>query len=766
MKTKTAEKQRLALKVFGVVQGVGFRPFIYQLAQKHRMNGWVRNTSGCVEIEAEGTEAALATFKNEIESKAPPAARIEHIESKEIPLSGGSGFSILQSIPKTGEYQLISPDLATCKECQQEIFDPENRRFRYPFTNCTNCGPRFTIIRDIPYDRPNTTMSSFKMCPDCQSEYDNPMDRRFHAQPNACPVCGPQLMLTDRHGIEIPGDPLSEACRLLRESKILAIKGLGGFLLACDATNENVVVLLRERKKRPSKPFAVMLSSINEAEKYCHMSQEERELLASPACPIVLLETKPGQGLALSVAPGLRYLGVMLPYTPLHHLIMKETGLPLIMTSGNLSEEPIARDNDEALRRLKGIADYFLVHNRDIHVRYDDSVTMHALGETRVIRRARGLAPEPIELAFRLPQILACGGELKSAFCLTRDNYAFLSQHVGDLENAETLENYEQIIQVYKKLFRIEPELIACDIHPDYLSTRYANEAALRSGPAAIPVQHHHAHIAALLAEHRLSGPIIGVAFDGTGYGGDGTIWGGEFLLADLKQFNRTAHLEQAPLPGGDSATRNPYRIASAYLYHFLGNEGLRKVGEIMKIDPGELDIIKTQVDRRLNTPMTSSAGRLFDAVSALLGIRQTIDYEAQAAIELEMAASGTSGYDSQAYPMELRMNGNKRIVMIGAMLEAIIKDIEHGLGKREISQRFHISFATMIAKVCKILADETGIKTAGISGGCFQNRLLLEMTAEAVKGQGLEVLTHRRVPANDGGIALGQAVIAAHFHT
>ena len=766
MTIKTAKKHRVAIEAFGTVQGVGFRPFIYQLAQKYRLSGWVRNTSACVEIEAEGNETALEDFKQEIASGAPPAARVSHIESREIPARGTSGFAIIQSVPKEGEYQLISPDLATCKECRSEIFDPENRRFRYPFTNCTNCGPRFTIIKDIPYDRGNTTMSSFKMCPDCQREYDDPLDRRFHAQPNACPVCGPHLRLTDNRGNQIKGEPLAEACRLLREGRIVAIKGLGGFLLACDAKNENVVFLLRERKKRPSKPFAVMLSSIEEAERYCRVSPEEKELLSSPACPIVLLETRPGNSLATPVAPGLRYLGVMLPYTPLHHVIMNETGLPLVMTSGNLSEEPIARDNDEAMRRLGGIADYFLLHNRDIHVRYDDSVTMHTSGETRVLRRARGVAPSPIELAFQVPQLLACGGELKGAFCLTRDNNAFLSQHLGDLENAETLDNYEHTIEVYKRLFRIEPKLIACDMHPDYLSTRYARETALRNGTELIQIQHHHAHIAALLAEHGRSGPIIGVAFDGTGYGSDGTIWGGEFLLADLRSFTRAGHLEEAPLPGGDSATGNPYRITAAYLYHFLGERGLRAAEEVLKADSMEMEIIKTQVDRHINSPMTSSAGRLFDAVSAMLGIRRTIDYEAQAAIELEMAASGIKRCNYPTYPAEIRAEGEKYIIKTGPMLEAILRDIERGAGRQEISSRFHLSIARLIANTCGRIARQTGIKTAGLSGGCFQNRLLLEMTLEAVKDQGLEVLTHTSVPVNDGGIALGQAAVAAHFHT
>jgi hydrogenase maturation protein HypF len=758
----TQRIERLAVKVTGVVQGVGFRPFIYQLAQKHNLSGWVRNTSGSVDIEAEGTTESLDSFLEDIRHKVPPAASLESVDSRKIPALASSGFKILESLATEDEYQLISPDLAACEDCRGEIFDPSDRRYRYPFTNCTNCGPRFTIIKDIPYDRPRTTMSNFTMCPDCQREYDNPANRRFHAQPNACPACGPRLELVDNSGRAVPGDPLDETTRLLGEGRIVAVKGLGGFLLACDATNNNAVCMLRQRKRRPSRPFAIMLNNIAEARRYCRISAAEEALLSSPASPIVLLKIEDAGRLAPQIAPGLNHLGVMLPYTPLHHLLMAQTGLTLVMTSGNITEEPIARDNGEALRRLGSIADYFLLHNRDIFVRYDDSVVMCAAADTRVLRRARGLAPHPVKLGFTAPQILACGAEMKGAFCLTRDNYAFLSQHVGDLENCETLDNYEEVVEIYKRLFRVKPQVVACDLHPDYHSTRYAREQAAKNGLKLVAVQHHHAHIAGLLAEHGISGPVIGVAFDGTGYGADGAIWGGEFLIAGLKGFQRSAHLEYLPLPGGDAATRNPGRVAAAYIYHLLGEPGLLAVPSISNMDKEEIDILKTQIDRRLNCPLTSSAGRLFDAVSALLGIRQTVDYEAQAAIELEAAVGGCKAGNDRIYPYGLAAEGTGYIITLAPLFQAIITDIAAGAGGLEIARRFHYSIAVMVSGVCRKLADGSGLDTVGLSGGCFQNRLLLEMTVEALRKEKLKVITHTLVPTNDGGIALGQAAVAA----
>ncbi|TES84818.1 MAG: carbamoyltransferase HypF, partial [Dehalococcoidia bacterium] len=558
MLTKLGRLARISVR--GVVQGVGFRPFIYRLAQQYDLKGWVRNTSGNVEVEVEGDEARLNRFLEDLKTEAPPMSRIENIEVSFAALRGYSDFRIGESLSREGHYQLVSPDIATCPDCKEEIFSTTDRRFRYAFTNCTNCGPRFTIIEDIPYDRPKTTMRKFKMCPLCQREYDVPLDRRFHAQPNACPECGPSLELVDSEDRMVDcEDVIKTASRLLEEGKILAVKGLGGFQLACDATGDGAVSNLRERKRRPSKPLAVMMGNMQEIERHCLVSPEERELLESPQAPIVLLSWKQGSNISKTIAPNLKYLGVMLPYTPLHHLLVQEAGLPLVMTSGNLSEEPIAKDNDEALRRLKGIADYFLLHNRGIYARYDDSVYMVEEGKARALRRARGYAPYPIFLPFKSRQILACGAEDKNTFCLTRDEHAFLSQHIGDMENEETLEHFENTIGLYKKLFRVEPEIIAYDLHPEYLATKYAVEMGSGANLKMVPVQHHHAHIVSCMVENNVREPVIGVAFDGTGYGSDGTIWGGEFLVADWKGFKRVGHLEYMPLPGGATAIKKPY---------------------------------------------------------------------------------------------------------------------------------------------------------------------------------------------------------------
>ena len=538
-----------SISVRGIVQGVGFRPFVYGLAVKHNLKGWVYNTSEDVRIEVEGEAEAVEQFELELKTEAPPLAHIENVTIEHHPPLGYKNFEIRHSQSQEGKYQLISPDVATCQACLGELLNPEDRRYRYPFTNCTNCGPRFTIIEDMPYDRPKTTMRSFQMCPQCQAEYDNPLDRRFHAQPNACPNCGPQVELVDKQGnLVTESNPVAAASRLLKEGKIVAIKGLGGFLLACDATNDAAVKTLRQRKKRFSKPFAIMVTDIDEAKRHCYVSPEEENLLTSPQSPIVLIKWREGSSVSWEVAPNLRLLGIMLPYTPLHHILLRDTGLPLVMTSGNLSEEPIAKDNDEALRRLSDIADYFLIHNRDIYSRYDDSVAIVERGTSQLIRRARSYAPYPIRLPFEAKQVLGCGAEEKNTFCLTKDNYAFLSQHIGDMENIETLEHFGNTISLYKRLFHVEPEIVAHDLHPDYLATQYAREVG-ESGMKLIPVQHHHAHIASCLADNGLGSPVIGVAFDGTGMGADGNIWGGEFLVADYRNFRRVGHLEYLPLP-------------------------------------------------------------------------------------------------------------------------------------------------------------------------------------------------------------------------
>jgi hydrogenase maturation protein HypF len=757
---KTTNTTLVRISVRGVVQGVGFRPFVYQLATRHNLRGWVCNTSEDVKIEVEGEAKDIERFLNGLREQAPPLSYIEDIKVTTGVPENYDKFEIRQSIAEKGKYQLVSPDIATCPDCLREIFDPKDRRYHYPFTNCTNCGPRFTIINDIPYDRPNTTMKSFKMCPACRKEYDNPLNRRFHAQPNACPVCGPQLELLDAKGNPVTcEDIIGKASQLLKDGKIIAVKGLGGFLLACDATSETAVNRLRRRKNRPAKPLAVMVASLAEAKRHCEVNEEEGKLLASPGSPIVLMKWKTESDISKVAAPDLKYLGVMLPYTPLHHLLLRETGRPLVMTSGNLSEEPIAKDNDEALRRLHNIADYFLVHNRDIYARYDDSVMIVEKDMPRFTRRARGYAPYPIRLPFKSKQIQGCGAEEKNTFCLTRDNYAFVSQHIGDMENMETLEHYVNTIELYKKLFRIEPEIIAHDMHPEYLPTKYAKELAEKEKIKLVPVQHHHAHIVSCLADNGIEGPVIGVAFDGTGYGTDGQIWGGEFMVADYKKFNRVAHLEYLPLPGGALAIKKPYRTAIGYLTA-LGIDAARNLPLFKQVEKGELEIIRNQVEKKVNAPLTSSMGRLFDAVSALIGVRCIIEYEAQAAIDLEMLADDAQG-ETGYYPFSMVEGDGISIIKIQDLLTAIIKDLNSDTTKAVIAARFHNTIAQIILETCRNISAETGLKQVALSGGVFQNRLLLKKAIALLESKGFEVYTHRQVPCNDGGISLGQVVIA-----
>ncbi len=803
-KIGTQELARISTR--GIVQGVGFRPFVYQLATKYSLKGWVCNTSEDVKIEVQGESKDLKRFLSELQDNAPPLAHIESITVTYHPPADYTSFKIRHSIAEEGKYQLVSPDIATCPACLREIFSPEDRRYHYPFTNCTNCGPRFTIIEDVPYDRPKTTMRSFQMCPDCQAEYDNPLDRRFHAQPNACPKCGPRLELLDAKGNRVEtSDAIAAASQLLRDGKILAIKGLGGFLLACDATSEKAVELLRQRKRRPFKPLAIMVADMEEAKRHCYISEAEEKLLTSQQSPIVLLQWKSESKVCQAVAPNLKYLGVMLPYTPLHHLLLREVGLPLVMTSGNISEEPIAKDNDEAIRRLSGIADYFLVHNRDIYARYDDSVTVIERGEVQLTRRARSYAPCPIYLTFKAKQVLGCGAEEKNTFCLTKDNYAFISQHIGDMENLETLEHFQDTLALYKKLFRIEPEIIAYDLHPEYLSTKYALELGSQfSHLKLVPVQHHHAHIVSCMADNKVDTQVIGVALDGTGYGSDGHIWGGEFLIADYRSFKRVGHLEYLPLPGGATAIKRPYRTAIGYLLRLLGDEivfgnftchserseesgakrpkNLRDPSPLLRvtnkktredstnfglaflkqIDPVEIELIKRQIQAGLNSPLNSSLGRLFDAVSALLGVRGKIDYEGQAAVELEMAAyDDCDKVGNKGYPYSIIESDGVNIIQLKELLSAIVKDLYQSMAKATISARFHNTVARMIVDMCQLIAKETGINQVALSGGVFQNRLLLRKAIPLLESAGFSVLTHKQVPCNDGGISLGQAVIA-----
>ena len=772
--------ERVARRVTlsGMVQGVGFRPFVYNLAQRWGLGGWVLNHSGGVDVEVEGPASSIDAFIVALHTQAPPLAQIEALEVEVVSPSGYTAFEIRHSQTVGGQYLLISPDVATCSNCVRELFDPADRRYRYPFINCTSCGPRFTIIDEIPYDRPNTTMRAFPLCPACRAEYEDPGNRRFHAQPNACPVCGPHIWLTDSAGRPLAAGPksadteavLAQARDLLLSGSILALKGLGGFHLACDATNPQAVQALRERKRRPHKPFAVMVATLAEAQALCEVDEAAEALLSSPPCPIVLLTCRGDDHIAASVAPHSRTLGLMLPYTPLHHLLLHDVGRPLVMTSGNLSEEPIAVDNAEALQRLASLADAFLLHDRDIHARYDDSV-WHVVPSVpsqdgsaslpQPVRRARSYAPSPIALPFALPQIFAAGPALKATFTLTRDRYAFVSQHMGDLETLETLEHYTAALATYQHLFRLDPAYVACDLHPDYLSTRFAQHYAREHGlPAPYAVQHHEAHIAACLADNGWAldaGPVIGVAFDGTGYGRDGAIWGGEWFVGGYEGFRRAAQLEYLPLPGGDAAIHHPWRTAVAYLHALLGAEAM-PAGVFC---PSEAFLIHQQVERGLNTPLTSSAGRLFDAVSALLQVCQTASYEAQAAIELEQLATTVNATPGSSYPFDVDTSAEIWQLRLGPLFEALLSDVQHELPAAEIAWRFHRSVASMIAATCNRLREATGLATVVLSGGVFQNRLLLQMVVPALAEAGLRVLLHRSVPTNDGGVSLGQAVLA-----
>ncbi|HEY5984092.1 MAG TPA: carbamoyltransferase HypF [Anaerolineales bacterium] len=763
------------VRVTGIVQGVGFRPFIFNLANRFGLAGWVRNTSAGVEIEVDGATDVLQAFARAIEVEAPPLSRIDQVEFTLRPAGDAAGFEIRESASVPEAFQAISPDVAVCPDCLRELIEPGNRRFRYPFINCTNCGPRFTIIKDIPYDRPLTTMAGFPMCPDCQQEYRNPRDRRFHAQPIACPACGPQIWLEVNGHVgasaHVRGEEaLSKARSLLSEGKIVALKGLGGFHLACDATNSAAVSELRRRKLRVDKPFAVMVSHVDEAKYHCFVSHPERQLLESVARPIVLLQRGPDCRIVEEVAPGQGWIGVMLPYTPLHYLLLEQSaGMPpaLVMTSGNVSEEPIAFDNAEAREHLSDLADAFLMHDRDIHVRCDDSVVRLAPpnngAESRNIeptatyplRRSRGYAPFPIRLPWHSEPVLAVGAELKNTFCLVSRNFGFMSHHIGDLENYKTLVSFETGVRHFESLFRAQPRLIAHDLHPDYLSTRYAHQRADREGIQTLAVQHHHAHVASCMAEHQLSGAskVIGIALDGTGFGTDGAIWGGEFLVADYDGFERSLHLQYFPLPGGDSAIKRPARTALALLWSIgvKWDDGLAAVQDFSAVERENLQI---QLERSLNAPLTSSMGRLFDAASSLAGIRQRVNYEAQAAIEFEAIADSV---ENEAYPF--RISGD--VVEVGAAFAALVQDVQGGTPAARISARFHNGVAGMVASAAVRLRDTSSLNNVVLSGGVWQNITLLRRTLSLLQKDDFQVYLHREVPTNDGGLSLGQAAIA-----
>jgi hydrogenase maturation protein HypF len=791
------------IHITGVVQGVGFRPFVYGLATRYDLRGWVCNTSAGVDIEVDGPGDTLDRFVTALTAEAPPLAHIDTVSVSEIASNGFTSFEIRHSASNPNDFLAISPDITLCNDCKRELLDPNDRRYLYPFINCTNCGPRFTIITDIPYDRPLTTMAYFVMCEDCAREYADPLNRRFHAQPVACPKCGPEVWLAvGGRRLAAGTEAIREVQRMLTEGKIIAIKGLGGFHLACDATNDEAVAELRRRKGRIDKPFALMAPSVEVIEQFCEVTPEARALLESKEHPIVLLKKRASlrggrrptkqsravdeeiashKALAMTsisdhVAPGQATIGFMLPYTPLHELLFTgdqqphrgatqptANSQPLVMTSGNFSEEPIATDNDDALTRLAPLADAFLLHNRDIHIRCDDSVVRVLEGKELPIRRSRGYAPYPVKLPFNVPTILAAGAELKNTFCVTRDNYAFLSHHIGDLENFETLKSFEDGIAHFERLFRIKPEFIAYDLHPNYLATRYALERAEHDDLKAIGVQHHHAHIAACLAENNWNGdrPIIGVAFDGTGYGSDGAIWGGEFLIADYWGFERAAHLDYMPLPGGDAATRHPYRIALSYL-HQAGVQWDADLAPVKAANSIEEAAIRRQIESSLNTFPTSSVGRLFDAVASICDVRQSVNYEGQAAIEFEVLAEGD---EVGHYSFEVIADSVLRhtyCVKIDGVIHAVVADVRSGVPTPLISARFHNGLAQLVLEMCERIRRERGLNEVALSGGVWQNVTLLRKTLDRLRGAGFIVYTHHLVPPNDGGLALGQAVIAA----
>jgi hydrogenase maturation protein HypF len=737
----------MAVRVEGVVQGVGFRPFVHALATRLGLSGHVGNDASGVFAEVEGGSARVTEFLASVRAEAPPLAVVESVRSGEIAVRGDAGFVIVASPDGGAASTLVSADSATCEDCLRELRDPADRRYRYPFVNCTNCGPRFTIVRGVPYDRPLTTMAGFAMCAECAGEYADPADRRFHAQPTCCPACGPRLRLL-ADGAEVPGDPLTSTVDRLVAGRILAVKGLGGYHLAVDAGHPSAAAELRSRKHREDKPFAVMVPDLEGARKLCEVDDLAARLLSGRRRPIVLLPRLSGAPVADAVSPGNRRLGLILPYTPLHHLLLAEIGRPIVLTSANVSDEPIVYRDEEAPARLGGIADAYLTHDRAIHIRTDDSVVRPFRGRAQVQRRSRGYAPEPVTVQGEFPRhVLACGAELKNTFCLAKGRHAFLSHHIGDLENYDTLRSFTDGIEHFGRLFDVRPEVVAHDLHPEYLSTKYAREF---DDVELVGVQHHHAHIASCLADNGEAGPVLGVAFDGTGYGTDGTIWGGEFLLADLRGFTRLGHLAPVPMPGGAAAIKQPWRMAAAYLGSDVSGLDVFRRNEAQW--PAVLSMARTAT----NSPLTSSTGRLFDAAASLLGLRDRINYEGQAAIELEQIADPSH---RSAYAASI----TDAVISGADLIQSCAEDLRAHVPVPVIAARFHNGVADVISRSCAAFAAQTGVHTVALSGGVFQNHLLLDRAVTALEASGLRVLTHSRVPTNDGGISLGQAVIAAH---
>jgi len=748
-----ATRRRMRARVEGTVQGVGFRPHVYRLAEVHGLAGWVLNDERGVLLEVEGDPSAVELFLQSLSEDAPPLAAVERVAAVERPAQGGKGFAIVASESRGSPDALVSPDSATCADCLRELFDSADRRHRYPFINCTNCGPRFTIVRGVPYDRLLTTMAGFEMCSACRGEYDDPGDRRFHAQPNACPDCGPSLRLGESRGDEA----LRAAGAALGEGQILAVKGLGGYHLACDAADERAVSALRSRKHREDKPFALMARDLSAARALVELNPVEEELLQGRERPVLVARRRPEAAVAEPVAPLSPDLGVMLPYSPLHHLLLDEAGRTLVMTSANVSSEPIAYEDDDARARLGAIADLFLVHDRPIHMRTDDSVVRSVRGRRApmMLRRSRGYVPGGLVLPVEADRpLLACGAELKSTFCVARGRRAWVSHHIGDLENWETLSSFRSGVEHFERLFAVAPELVVHDLHPDYLSTQYALE---REGVQHVGVQHHHAHLAACLAEHGEHGPAVGAIYDGTGYGLDASVWGGELLVGGLEGFERAGRLWPVRLPGGAEAIREPWRMACAWLAAATG-EGQPALPATLRaaVEPKRWRQVAELARTGLASPQTSSMGRLFDAVSALCAIRPTVNYEGQAATELEAIADpGERG----RYPLSLLPGGE---LDARETVLAVLDDLTAGTAHSLVSARFHNAIAAGTAEACAALAAKGGLDTAVLSGGVFQNRLLLERTVERLADTGLRVLVPERLPPNDGGISFGQAAVAA----
>lgn len=753
----------LRISVHGIVQGVGFRPFVYRLAHQLGLDGSVVNNGEGVAIHVGGPLPLLEQFVQSLREQAPPMARIVSLDARPTDRPPAPGaFRILPSQQGGRPNTQIAPDIAVCDDCLAELFDPGNRRFRYPFINCTNCGPRFSIVERIPYDRPNTSMRVFPLCADCAREYTDPLDRRFHAQPNACPVCGPQLSWHDREGRGLPGDCLALAARALAEGGVVAIKGLGGFHLAVDGCSEEAVALLRTRKNRPAKPLAIMIRDLETAERFAWLSEQDKALLTSPEHPIVLMDRRSGSPLAEGVAPGLGAIGLMLPYTPLHHLLLDQPGIPeaLVMTSGNRSDEPICTGNDEALRRLRDLADFFLLHNREIVTRVDDSVARIIDGRSRLLRRARGYSPVPLQLRRPTADILACGGEMKNSFCIVRRNEAYLSQHIGELTGVEQYDFFQESIAHLQAVLEVTPPNVACDLHPDYLSSRYAHGLAM----PCREVQHHHAHIGAVLAEQGLDGPVLGIVLDGTGYGGDGTVFGGELFRADRGGFLRLGRLSHLPLPGGDRAALEPWRMALALLYAGSPAPSLDQRQLPASLAPIAVDkqrLLWQMMAKGLNCPRTSSCGRLFDAVAALLGLCLVSQYEGQAAMLLEHHATlATTTTTEPAYAVTIYEEGREQVIDSAPLAGLLLRDLADSVPTAVIARRFHLWLVEALIELLRRVHSQTGLDQVVLAGGCMQNKLLFETLAERLREAAFSVHAGELAPMNDGGLSLGQAYL------